>query len=550
MAKIYSTIHGQCTDAMIHKLTTNHDYKLVKDNSDPIGLLKLIKKICYSYRTEPFQVLAMLRAVKRAFSMTQGHKETNIDYLERFKNRTTVAILCGAEFLFPGVLDFILVESYNLKYQSLTNPVEIADVRTLTQEVVKATLYLHSANKGRYGNLMEDLENDYLKDRDNFPRDIIGTQNLLLNYKGAETIAPSKAQPTNDGVLFAQQTSAKPKGTGDGKTHAGIICRDCNQQPGHFQGSLQCPLQKKLKEDAEKYRAMTKEKPPAPQTAEQLLLAGDLDYKAPSARLFCQSGRVVTPEHRSARAESFKYDANVLNQAGDGKIDSNWVLLDSQSTCDVFYNPEFLNNIRVAEGGREMHIHCNAGVVVVKTVGDLIGYGTVWFYPQGIANILSLALVQKQFYITFDSTNNNGFIVHNESKRKFVMSVRGLYYCDMGKEEGDVLVGDGITTVDKNKVKYTDANVALANRARKFQETTGASLQTFLDIVDGRLLSNNPITRANVKVAEDIYGTSLHYLQGEKPQARRTRELRRLDGSPCHCGQIQVGNTMRRHLLR
>jgi hypothetical protein len=131
---------------------------------------------------------------------------------------------------------------------------------------------------------------------------------------------------------------------------------------------------------------MTKEKPPPPRTAEQMLLVGDLDYKEPSAILLCQSERVVTPEHKSARAESFKYDVNVLNhQAGGGKINANWVLLDSQSMCDVFRNPKFLNNIRRAENGREMHIHCNAGVFIVRTVGDLSGYGTNWFYSDGIA---------------------------------------------------------------------------------------------------------------------------------------------------------------------
>jgi hypothetical protein len=157
-------------DTMVHKLTTNQGYKTIKDSSDPIGLLKLIKKICYSYQTEQFQVLAMIRAVKQVFNITQGHKETNIDYLDRFKNRMTVAMSCGAEFMFPGVLDFISVETYHRKYNTLTDQVEITNVRTLTQEVVKATLYLDSASKGRYGNLMRDLENDYLKDRDNFPQ--------------------------------------------------------------------------------------------------------------------------------------------------------------------------------------------------------------------------------------------------------------------------------------------------------------------------------------------------------------------------------------------
>jgi ribosomal protein S17E len=36
-------------------------------------------------------------------------------------------------------------------------------------------------------------------------------------------------------------------------------------------------------------------------------------------------------------------------------------------------------------------------------VGDLKRYGTVWCYPQGIANILSLDKVREKFKVTFDS---------------------------------------------------------------------------------------------------------------------------------------------------
>jgi hypothetical protein len=65
--------------------------------------------------------------------------------------------------------------------------------------------------------------------------------------------------------------------------------------------------------------------------------------------------------------------------------------------------------------------------------------------------------------------NSNESVVHNASKRRFPMSAHGLYYCDMVKEQEDVLVGDGITTVDKNKAKYSSHNVTQANKARKFQ---------------------------------------------------------------------------------
>jgi hypothetical protein len=50
-----------------------------------------------------------------------------------------------------------------------------------------------------------------------------------------------------------------------------------------------------------------------------------------------------------------------LTQGGkQGSIPKNWVLLDNQSTVDVFSNAALLQNIRKV--GRSMHIQCTAGV--------------------------------------------------------------------------------------------------------------------------------------------------------------------------------------------
>ena len=66
----------------------------------------------------------------------------------------------------------------------------------------------------------------------------------------------------------------------------------------------------------------------------------------------------------------------------------SWILLDSQSTVDVFSNKKLLTNIR--DSKRTLTLYCNAGKAIVTQKGDLKGYGSVWYYAQGIANILSL----------------------------------------------------------------------------------------------------------------------------------------------------------------
>jgi hypothetical protein len=60
-------------------------------------------------------------------------------------------------------------------------------------------------------------------------------------------------------------------------------------------------------------------------------------------------------------------------------------------TIDVFANDKLLKNICKVQ--TEMDIYCTAGSTSTNMVGDLEGYGTVWYYPGGITNILSLVCV-------------------------------------------------------------------------------------------------------------------------------------------------------------
>jgi len=75
-------------------------------------------------------------------------------------------------------------------------------------------------------------------------------------------------------------------------------------------------------------------------------------------------------------------------------IPSSWILLDSQSTVDMFSNKKLLTNIR--DSKRTLTLYCNAGKAIINQKGDLKGYGSVWYYPQGITNILSLRNIEKK----------------------------------------------------------------------------------------------------------------------------------------------------------
>jgi hypothetical protein len=127
--------------------------------------------------------------------------------------------------------------------------------------------------------------------------------------------------------------------------------------------------------------------------------------------------------------EGFAFVQEVAcNMNNKARIPESWILLDTQSTVDVFKNKKLLKNI--CDAKMALSLHCNVGIATVNKIGDLPGYGTVWFYEDGIANILSLNNVKKKYQVTYDSTAYYCFEVHKAdvNKRVFKPSKKGLFY--------------------------------------------------------------------------------------------------------------------------
>ena len=112
-----------------------------------------------------------------------------------------------------------------------------------------------------------------------------------------------------------------------------------------------------------------------------------------------------------------------------------WLLLNSQSAVDVISNGDLLTKIHRVE--TTLRIRCNAGMKTTNHKGYLSGYGWVWFYPYGIANILLLSRVKDKYRVTFDSAINNCFKVHKDNGKllKFQEATKRLYYFDTADRE-------------------------------------------------------------------------------------------------------------------
>ena len=105
---------------------------------------------------------------------------------------------------------------------------------------------------------------------------------------------------------------------------------------------------------------------------------------------------------------------------------------------DVFTDPDLISSIRKATG--EMMIHSHGCSRSTNVVGYLQGYpNPIWYDPDGIDNILSLANVKKLFGVTFDSDKGNAFKVHMGKKVVEFRRVRKVCTSMMSGQVGPCL---------------------------------------------------------------------------------------------------------------
>lgn len=194
--------------------------------------------------------------------------------------------------------------------------------------------------------------------------------------------------------------------------------------------------------------------------------------------------------------------------ASSRDIPATWLLLDSQSTIDVFCNWDLLTDIQ--ETNNSLTIWCNARTKTTNWKRKLPGYGWVWYYPDDIANILSLSRVKQRYRVTFDSAADNCFIVHKDDKKimRFKEAPRRLYYFDTANrgKTGNML----ITTVENNSSRLSAYDFNHAEKSRSLQRRIGRpSTKDFIRYIAKNMIPNCPITVQDIKMPNMCGGRTL-----------------------------------------
>jgi len=151
--QLYSLVIGQCSEAMIARVNNHSDYAKVLADRDGIGLLVIIKSICFNFHDQKYAPQSIHEAKVKFYSIRQGCFDTVTQYYEKYQNNTQVLDQCGGDIsLDTGVWKMICLEQGIS--DTTTNSDELKKVQSLVKDRMMATGFILGADRFRYGSMI------------------------------------------------------------------------------------------------------------------------------------------------------------------------------------------------------------------------------------------------------------------------------------------------------------------------------------------------------------------------------------------------------------
>ena len=462
---LYTLIMGQCTESMKSRLESHKRFEDLR--LDGIKLLALVRDVMQDVEDSRVEVGHQVVNVLTALvTRKQKQGESLHDYYKEMVLLGELAESAGVELENQA----IAMEIAKRAKRSKPNQSDLEQ----SAKVLLARLYINGTQSSGY---CDHLMVSYLDGHDVYPSTIHEAHHIMQRRPDAEDRQTETQDGVTEGVSFVNsgmRASPRPP----------FACFRC-QSPSH--PIRDCPLMRNPRNES-----------------------GDTDG-APNGTT---SGTALVNNGNEAQGSEGSENAYSFSVSGH-QISPTAILLDSQSNVDLFCNKNMLSNMRTVP--KWMSVKCNAGTIKTNLMGDLKGYGPVWYYADGAANILSLAKVEKKFQVEYYPSGNekSRFIVYKPDGvvREFIEH-GGLYVYDAGTDvqEGMMMV----TTVEDNRSNYSQEDYLRAKLARQIQVRIGRpSTKEFIRIVSENLMPNCPVTKADIVAAEHIFGPEVGSLKGK-----------------------------------
>eukprot|EP00804_Cyclotella_cryptica_P002560 CCRYP_010401-RA/>CCRYP_010401-RA protein AED:0.15 eAED:0.13 QI:0/0/0/0.5/1/1/8/0/1350 len=444
-------------------------------------------------------VMAYVEQDIRLYTLRQDRETTPLDFIKLVKAQADVINIHGGRAGYhPGLYKQHLKIWMEQKGLSGNPTQETMDQAMETScEEYLACFVIRAANKERYEKLKDELDNDFLKGKDTYPKKMEDALRLLQSHKGGKLREAGSASINageRTGVAFAQQ-GARSGGTRDMSKDK---CYNCGRTGHH---AINC------EEISDEQRTAL---------GVSNLVLGDGEDK---------EDRSVSSDN-----EGLLEGVGFLEVGRRATCNRNKIYLDSCATNHTIFAGEYASNIhKVAVGLRQ---NCNAGSSVTRRMGFWSRF-KLWYSPNGIANLLSVPRLEQDGYRIEMSTVDgcrvyapDGAVLHFKKDKGLCM---GMPYLDMDQAEStytsypeaekEALLF--VQRVRNNYEGFSKQEVERAILARKAQGMMGSpSDVAFAAMVSA--MPNCTITRQDITNTNALFGQHRKGMRGKT--VRRTPE--------------------------
>ena len=507
--KAFSFLIGQCAKNMQNALESRDDFESTIYN-DPFELLKAIRQEALSFNKSKYEMAAVHSTLKTFMNLRQKDGESLLDYSERFKaSRDVLKSHLGG----PIILTKYVMQMSGYDPNDASANVGLMDA---AYEEFVAYTFLEGADKSKYGKMMDTLGDLYSLKNDQYPKDLEDAITALKAHKFDEKYIEEKKKKKEKEREKDNKSQQDFEPLELSFANMENRCYICGKV-GHT--SKFCRLKDKIHRDnwaANKAARNDFKKQSHAQPASAVA-----DTKDPP-----MAEAVVTEKSSDTKEGNVgwfygKVKVSMMNQQRSWDDMKRVILLDNQSSENVFSNPELVNSIRTSK--TTLSLATNAGVLKTREVATVPTYGEVWFNEKAITNIFSLAKMAEKYKVEFDSTKEDAFIVHmGDHKIKFKKTRNNLYvfvptiYRNQPNGVIDNMTAPSkptimmqanyqlyLSTIQENMKMFTTREIINAKKARGLYQTLGTpSINDFKAIVRSNTIKGCPVTLEHINTAE------------------------------------------------
>jgi len=145
--QLYSLVTGQCSEAMLARLEAHSECPALDASRDAIGLLRVIKSICFNFHDQKYTPQSIHEAKVRFYAIRQGRFEAVAQHYERYQNNTHVLEQCGGEIGLDFAIWKIACKEKGFS-ESTEDPDEHKVIKTVARDRMFAAGLILGADRG------------------------------------------------------------------------------------------------------------------------------------------------------------------------------------------------------------------------------------------------------------------------------------------------------------------------------------------------------------------------------------------------------------------